>query len=232
MNRRTFPLRFRGGLALLALGAITAASSPAAESPKNQARADRPSSHSDVSFVQQAASANAKELTLAELAVEKTENERVRQYAQQIIEDHEQSSKRLRQLADEQGIALNLSRSDQKPEPIGPQTVPPDDDLLVTKEDVTAPAEPLPDAKGASGQGGLDGVTSEDYRELAAAQGEQFDERFVTMMTKSHEEVVQRFEQASEDAESSAVRSFASQQLPTLRQHLERAQELQTAVAE
>ena len=55
---------------------------------------------------------------------------------------------------------------------------------------------------------------------------ESFDETYLTAQVAAHEEAVELFESAVEDADNVFVAAFATQQLPVLEQHLEHAQEL------
>src|SRR4051794_3265068 len=61
-------------------------------------------SHHDAKFIREAAEGNAAEIGLAEVVVRKTQNPQVREYAQQLIRDHQQSNGQLQQLAVANGI--------------------------------------------------------------------------------------------------------------------------------
>lgn len=71
------------------------------------------------------------------------------------------------------------------------------------------------------------------YRNLSRKEGAEFDKSYVKMMVDQHEADVKLFERAARESEDSEVRSFASRHLPSLQQHLQRANNLaDTAVAE
>ena len=71
------------------------------------------------------------------------------------------------------------------------------------------------------------------YRNLSRKDGAEFDKSYVDMMVDQHEADVKLFERAARDAEDSEVRAFASRHLPSLQQHLQRANNLaETAAAE
>ncbi|MCC2695394.1 DUF4142 domain-containing protein [Nodularia sp. LEGE 04288] len=55
-------------------------------------------------YVQEAAQAGMAEVEMAKLALEKSNNDNVRQYAQQMIQDHTPANKELMQLAQQKGI--------------------------------------------------------------------------------------------------------------------------------
>ncbi len=62
--------------------------------------------------------------------------------------------------------------------------------------------------------------------------GEAFDKRFAAMMVTSHQQTINLFEQAADDegVPDNDLRSFASGKLPTLKAHLEEAEDLQAEV--
>lgn len=63
--------------------------------------------------------------------------------------------------------------------------------------------------------------------ELSRLTGQEFDRKFISLMVEGHQKSIQRFEQESRSGRNGAVREFATRTLPTLRDHLSRAQELQ-----
>ncbi|GHA63440.1 hypothetical protein GCM10007389_14970 [Pontibacter akesuensis] len=63
--------------------------------------------------------------------------------------------------------------------------------------------------------------------ELRGKTGQEFDREYMNLMVSSHEEAVSLFENASNELENQEVKSFASSTLPKLRQHLDRAQQLE-----
>lgn len=56
--------------------------------------------------------------------------------------------------------------------------------------------------------------------------GKDFDQAFIKHAVKDHKEDISKFEKASRDSKDSDVRSFASEALPTLREHLTEAQRI------
>ncbi|MFD1187104.1 DUF4142 domain-containing protein [Pontibacter rugosus] len=67
-------------------------------------------------------------------------------------------------------------------------------------------------------------------QELRDKTGRDFDQAYMDLMVSSHEETISLFEDASNNLEDAEVKSFASSTLPTLRQHLDRAKQIQTNV--
>lgn len=65
---------------------------------------------------------------------------------------------------------------------------------------------------------------------LNRASGAEFDRQYMSEMVKHHRKDVAEFEKQAERGSDPAVRAFAQQTLPTLREHLRLAQELATRV--
>jgi putative membrane protein len=65
---------------------------------------------------------------------------------------------------------------------------------------------------------------------LNRASGAEFDRLYMAEMVKHHRKDVAEFEKQAEKGSDPAVRAFAQQTLPTLREHLQLAQELATRV--
>lgn len=63
-------------------------------------------------------------------------------------------------------------------------------------------------------------------QELRDKTGAEFDKSYLELMVSSHEDAVSLFEDASNNMEDAEMKNFASTTLPTLRQHLDRAKEL------
>ena len=61
---------------------------------------------------------------------------------------------------------------------------------------------------------------------LEKLSGEQFDKAYMNDMVKDHTQDVSEFKKESTSAKDSDVKSFASQTLPTLEEHLKQAQSI------
>lgn len=74
----------------------------------------------------------------------------------------------------------------------------------------------------------------EDQRErldkLREKQGLDFDKEYMNMMDDDHRKSVNRFENAAEDAESADLKNWASQKLPTLREHHQTAEQIRDKI--
>lgn len=61
---------------------------------------------------------------------------------------------------------------------------------------------------------------------LEKLSGEQFDKAYMTDMVKDHQKDVAEFARESKMAKDPAVKNFAEQTLPTLREHLKKAEQI------
>jgi putative membrane protein len=69
----------------------------------------------------------------------------------------------------------------------------------------------------------------DDVDSLAAKNGADFDKAYIKMMVKSHKETLALFQKESEKGKDPDVMSFASQNTPTISEHLEHAKMLASA---
>ena len=76
----------------------------------------------------------------------------------------------------------------------------------------------LPDSLTAKQQGTVD--------KLSKLSGEEFDQEYMKTMVKEHKKDVQAFEKAAKNLSDPAVQDFASQTLPTLKEHLQEAEDV------
>lgn len=70
----------------------------------------------------------------------------------------------------------------------------------------------------------------QEMDKLSRASGAEFDRMYMSEMVKHHRKDVSDFEKQAERGGDPAVRSFAQQTLPTLREHLRMAQDLASRV--
>ncbi|MGK4001902.1 DUF4142 domain-containing protein [Sorangium sp. So ce1036] len=76
----------------------------------------------------------------------------------------------------------------------------------------------------------LDKKHQEEVDKLAKKTGSEFDRDYMNMMVDDHKDDVERFEKASKDAKDADLKSFAAATLPTLREHLTQARQIQAKV--
>ena len=78
------------------------------------------------------------------------------------------------------------------------------------------------------------GMTTEDqstYNRLSKLHGAAFDRAYAQAMVKDHEKDVAEFEKESRRGQDQSIKSFAQQTLPTLKEHLRLAREMEKSVS-
>jgi len=88
----------------------------------------------------------------------------------------------------------------------------------------------LATAKGLSVPTDLSARHQQQYNVLTPLAGTAFDKAFMDLMVKSHQEQVDLFERASKGVNDSDLRSFAAGKLPTLKTHLQEAEDLNEVI--
>ncbi len=63
--------------------------------------------------------------------------------------------------------------------------------------------------------------------ELSRLNGAEFDRKFISKMVEDHQKVIQKFETVGRNGQNGAIREFANETLPHLREHLHMAKEIQ-----
>jgi putative membrane protein len=79
-------------------------------------------------------------------------------------------------------------------------------------------------AKGVQLSNDLDSKHKSKVDKLAKVSGADFDKRFMDAMVSDHKEDIKKFERVSEKAKDADLKKFASQTLPTLKEHLKLAE--------
>jgi putative membrane protein len=146
------------------------AATPAERSPSMLKHADR-------SFVKKAAKSGMAEVNISRVAVERTSNQQVREFAQMMVADHTKANTKLADLASSKGVML----------PMG------DDD---------------------------------DTADWAKKDVKDFDEDYIDKMVSDHKDAVDLFEKEAKKGDDPDLAAFARETLPTLQQHLAKANAL------
>lgn len=68
------------------------------------------------------------------------------------------------------------------------------------------------------------------YDEMAAKKGADFDKAYAAFMVEDHKKDIEEYTKASTSAADAELKAFATKTLPTLKHHLEMAQETEAAV--
>jgi putative membrane protein len=69
--------------------------------------------------------------------------------------------------------------------------------------------------------------SKKDYDDLSQKTGVDFDKDFCDMMVKGHKDAIDKFEKASKDLTDPDLQAWASNMLPSLREHLDHAMHCQ-----
>lgn len=123
-------------------------------------------------FARLAASSNALEIDSSNLALERSQNEEVRAFAQKMIDDHTAAGEKMKAAAQEAGVEVvaEMNEADQQ--------------ALQALQDAT-----------------------------------DFDQAYLDLQAKAHDEAVGLFETFSTGGQESALKDFAAETLPTLQDH-------------
>jgi putative membrane protein len=186
-------------------------------------------------FVQQAALSGLKEVRLGQIAVQKAQDSQVRQFAQQMIQDHSEANRKLTQIAQTKGYPVPdtnaFSRAgrtyvrDRETTPATPRT---------GREDTRNQEGTRPGTTGRQpGQTQQSQMIQQDIQviqQLESMSGSEFDKSYINQMVQDHAKAVQKFETASETLEDEELKTFATETLPKLREHHQMAQQLAAQV--
>jgi len=77
---------------------------------------------------------------------------------------------------------------------------------------------------------GLDQESRQMFMDLSRLQGEEFDRHYMKMMVEDHEKDVSMVEDYAKKAMDPAIKKFCEDTLPTLREHLKMAKEVNDTV--
>lgn len=190
-------------------------------------------SDEDRTFVEKASISNQMEVTLANMAEDKAQRDEVKQFAEQLARDHEGANRQL-----QTSLGGGDATTAQQP---GSGVSSPG---TAAEQRGAARSEGARDAGsnqmahggdrsgGAHAEGDMAGLRQQmqqTQQKLESASGAAFDRAYLDEMVKHHQMDIQEFERAAR-SENPQVRQFAERTLPTLRQHLERAQQLQQSI--
>jgi putative membrane protein len=166
-------------------------------------------SDEDRLFVQKAAMSSQMEVTLGNLAEDKAQSDQVKQFGEQLARDHEAANRQLQST-----LGGGDSTTAQQP---GGGVSHPAGSAQTADSNRTAPN---------SAGNDMHQQMQQTQQKLEGVSGPAFDRAYLDEMVKHHEMDVQEFERAAR-SNNPQVKQFAERTLPTLRQHLEQAQQLQ-----
>lgn len=184
-------------------------------------------------FVHKAAIGGQKEVLLSSMALQRSANSEIQQFARRLVQDHSQANQELMRIAQTKGIeapatnafelAVNSSRSASTAERIEP------DSAVARTSDPDNRRGAGADSMGRSKTAAEYRVLDSDLdaaRKLDRLSGAEFDRAYVKEMTKDHDKTVSLFESASKTLDDAELQAFASSTLPKLLDHYRMAQDL------
>jgi putative membrane protein len=191
-------------------------------------------------FAQKAALSGLKEVELSRIAIEKVDNSQVRQFAQQILQDHTRANEELKRIAQSKGIQLPATNS------LSPTPQDADRQPVSQPEDATRPqdqereraqrdqaqttSDPASrEAAGTSAKAEMAKMKEEckaTIQRMNTLSGDPLASAYVQQMVQDHAKGVQLFEKASQSLTDNELKRFATQTLPTLRNHHQMAMRL------
>lgn len=139
-------------------------------------------------FVNKVAVSDMFEIKSGKLAAKKAEHEDVKDFGDQMVDDHTETSEDLKELVKDENIKVEMPKElDQKH------------------------------------QANLD--------KLKDVSGAKFDRVYVPMQVLAHEKAVNMFEDYSKSGDNEALKEWAADTVPTLKEHLEEVRELNAALS-
>ena len=170
-------------------------------------------------FVNDAAIGGMKEVRLSHLALRDSQNADVRNFANKMIADHTLANNKLEQIAQQEGLTCPATNTFAKDDPNWRNPM-------------------VENAATLKGEGayllmtnGPDVADYHAFQHLKGLSGHEFDLAYARDMVSDHINTVNEFEAASRDLPDPALRKFAADTLPTLREHSEMAQKLENRIA-
>jgi putative membrane protein len=192
-------------------------------------------SRTDEQFVRQAARSGNMEVHMGKMGTQKAQNSQVKQFAQKLVDDHGKANSELQQIASRKGITLpqpregitgtDSSTSDGSSSDSSAVGAPGGDSGTSTSSDSQRPGR-----RGGTIISSDPSQSSSDMKKLHSLSGTDFDREYVSLAAKHHQKSVQNFEQASKTVEDQELKAWIEKTLPTLKEHLQTAQSLQTTV--
>jgi putative membrane protein len=177
----------------------------------------------------------------------------VRQYAQQLVDQHQRMAAELNPLLPAAGTSQpSAQRAGTEANPSGPGgkqadrtgTSRPADPATAgrsrTTEAATAGRSDATPADGAADPAADEQASVRDrwsrmlderkQRHLAEKSGADFDKAYLNLIIDEHEQAVDLFEDGADGSSGLAVQAFAGKYLPALREHLKQAQMLERSL--
>jgi putative membrane protein len=193
-------------------------------------------------FAWEAAVGGLKEIRLSQVALDRTQNPKVKDLANRMIQDHSKANQDLTALAETKGIALPSTNLFAMTHTRSTST-----ERSERAEAGASGGEHVAGYGSGAGAGAAAPAGDKDYlekgkrhaqsdvsqavRKLENESGAQFDQDYLSMMSKDHAKAIKLFERASESLNDAELKQFASVTLPILREHARDIQSIEQQVA-
>lgn len=169
-------------------------------------------------FIRQAKLMGMKEVQLSGVANEKSTDPKIKAFAKMIIDDHTKANEELKTLAKIKNVTFPMSTL--------PGNLRPDGRIDSAPENMkdTTRNQNQPEAAGnvKSGMPNQEGEILKSVDDLKKLNGSSLDQAYVSAMIADHQKAIVLFEEAAKSSDT-AVRKYASKQLPKLKAHLKQA---------
>ncbi len=166
-------------------------------------------------FVTDASMAGMKEVYVSQLALEKSGNSDVKDFANAMIKDHTAAAAKLDKVVQKGGYTCPATNTFSATDPTWNSPLLTDIDNMKGQEARMLIATNVPNLS-----------DYRDVRELKTLNGDQFDHAYLSVMTADHVAAVSEFESAANTLSDPNLKKFAQKTLPTLRHHYEMVREL------
>jgi putative membrane protein len=179
-------------------------------------------SDADRQFVQKASMSNQMEVELGNLAEDKAQSDQVKQFGEQLARDHEAANRALQS-------SIGGGDATTAQQPGGGRSSIGQPNSGATTADGRGNENANSNANAHAQDGHMQQMQQQmqqTQQKLERVSGQAFDRAYLDEMVKHHQKDIEEFERAAQ-SDNPQVRAFAERTLPTLRQHLERAQQLQ-----
>ena len=188
-----------------------------------------PRVHSATEFMRMAEMSDRFEIGSSRLAEERAQNQQVKQFAQEMVRDHTQTTQKLTQLMQQmQGTTGAQTSSASPPANAGASNA--RTGSGTTPPGATSGGSAMTTAQGGVQSQGLDAEHRQMLQRLQNARGAEFDRLYMQMQVQAHQQAVDMFTTYSQQGDNAQLKQFAAQTLPTLQQHLQRAQQVQRSL--
>ncbi len=165
-------------------------------------------------FVLDAITGGMKEVRLGEIALEKTQNADVKNFAEHMVRDHAKANEKLMKIAIDEGLSTPATNTFSADDPNWSYPLISNPNGLKGGQMLTLTNLPY----------------LEDYQAIQRLQslsGDQFDQSYSALMVNDHTNAINEFYAAAQSLTDKKLIKFANKTLPTLRRHYEMAREME-----